>query len=54
MIDTGGKRYLTRRSELWSADTTSATMKMDVSTDGKAWVPLREQKMTKGASGAKK
>jgi hypothetical protein len=51
---TGGKRYLTRMTQVWNEDWTSATMKEEISADGKAWVPWFEQTMTKVKPAAKK
>ena len=48
----GGKRYLTRRTEVWSAD--GATMNADLSIDdGKTWIPWFETKVTKATSSKK-
>ena len=54
VLYTNGKRYLYRRTEIWSTDWSSATMKEEIFTYGKTWVPLYDARMTKAASGAKR
>jgi len=49
-----GKQYVTRRTENWAKDWSSATMKMEFSSDGKTWNPLLQQKFTKVKLAAKR
>lgn len=43
----GGRQYATRRIEHWARDWSGATMVMEFSADGKTWMPLLQQKLTK-------
>jgi uncharacterized protein DUF1579 len=47
-----GKRYWTRRTELWSPN--GATMKSELSADGKTWILLYEGKVTRANATATK
>ena len=50
----GGKQYLTRVTETWTADWTSCTRKTELSTDGNTWSPWYESKFTLDKAAAKK
>lgn len=50
----GGKQYDVRQTMTYSADWATGDWKAETSTDGKAWVPWFEQKMTKAKPTAKK
>jgi len=50
----GGKQYLSRVTEVFTADRASFTQKAEISVDGKTWVPFFEAKFTKAKPAPKK
>jgi hypothetical protein len=49
-----GRQYRFKATFAYAADSTSATEKTELSTDGKTWTPLGEEKWAKAKPAAKK